>query len=235
MSTVHRGGAATARPRWRGRGNGRGGCLSTAWAMSKTGQARSPARGRSPAPPTSSRSDLFLCTDAARQSRTASAPPPRRAATLSHACIGVVCSVKVHHDRVDELSLHQHRVLHDLSHVRPVRHGPPARWRRLLPDVAEARLGWPTASSARSELDSHVRKANLGWRGVMVLNDGLRFTPISKTTLYAGQVQLPGPELQVCTKVDLVRDLRVHRLFCVGLGLPGRLVPHPGTQGHVDG
>ena len=69
----------------------------------------------------------------------------------------------------------------------------------------------------------------------MVLNDGLSFTPISKTTLSAGQVQLPGPELQVCTKVDLVRDLRVHRLFCVGLGLPGRLVPHPGTQGHVDG
>ena len=52
----------------------------------------------------------------------------------------------------------------------------------------------------------------------MVLNDGLRFTPILKTTLYAGQVQFPGPGLQVCTKVDLMRDSRVHRLFCVGLG-----------------
>ena len=69
----------------------------------------------------------------------------------------------------------------------------------------------------------------------MVLNDGLSFTPISKATLSAGQVQLPGPELQVCTKVDLVRDQSAHRLFCVGLGLPGRLVPHPGMQGHVYG
>ena len=69
----------------------------------------------------------------------------------------------------------------------------------------------------------------------MVLNDGVSNTPISKTAQSAGQLQLPGPELQVCTKVDLVRDLRAHRLFRVVLGLPGRLVPHPSTQGHVCG
>ena len=69
----------------------------------------------------------------------------------------------------------------------------------------------------------------------MVLNDGLRFTPISKTTLSAGQVQLPGPELQVCTKVDLVRDQSIQWPSGIGLGPLRRLVPHPGAQGHVCG
>ena len=49
------------------------------------------------------------------------------------------------------------------------------------------------------------------------------------------QVQLPGTELQVCTKVDLVRDQSIQWTSCIGLGPLGRLVPHPSTQVHVYG
>ena len=50
----------------------------------------------------------------------------------------------------------------------------------------------------------------------MVLNDGVSNTPISKTAQSAGQLQLPGPELQVCTKVDLVRDWGLPSVSCGG-------------------
>ena len=72
--------------------------------------------------------------------------------------------------------------------------------------VAGALLVWRRRRVALSERVSRVRAVIMRLVGVAVLIGGVGNLSISKTPPFAGQVQLPGTELQVCTKVLLVRD-----------------------------
>eukprot|EP00966_Prymnesium_polylepis_P158456 3663022-Prymnesium_polylepis.1 len=105
------------------------------------------------------------------------------------------------------------------SSLRSPRWSPRPRAPSTEPGSTAAEVGG-AAEVARSESVWRNRTAFLGVGVVVVPNGGVGNTAISKSAPGAAQVQLLGTELQVCTKVGLVRDQTTQGHYCVGLEPP---------------